>query len=60
MKLALFCNLNFTTVYINIEKYVIHQLNFICLFEFVGVERERKVHETFGGSQAINVWEPLA
>jgi hypothetical protein len=29
VNLALFCNLNFTKVYINLKKYVIHSLNFV-------------------------------
>jgi hypothetical protein len=29
MKLSLFYNLKFTEVYINFEKYIIHQLNFM-------------------------------
>jgi hypothetical protein len=29
MKFVFFCNLNFSKVYINLEKYVIHLLNFM-------------------------------
>jgi len=50
MKLASFCNLNFAKVYIDLEKYVIHQLNShvrFCLFEFIRVEGGRESHETF-------------
>jgi hypothetical protein len=39
MKLALFYNLKFTKMYTNLEKYILHYLNFMsCLFEFIRVE----------------------
>jgi hypothetical protein len=39
MKLALFYNLKFTKMYINLEKYILHYLSFMSyLFEFIRVE----------------------
>jgi hypothetical protein len=40
MKLLLFYDLNFAKVYINLEKRLVHLLNFmsICLFKFIHVE----------------------
>jgi hypothetical protein len=50
MKLALFYNLNFTEVYINLEKYVIIWTLFkICLFEFIQVEGGAKFLKHFKG-----------
>jgi hypothetical protein len=61
MKLALFYNLQFTTVNINLEKYVILQLNFmsnlLILIYWGGGGHELLKH--FKGAQAINIWEPL-
>jgi hypothetical protein len=48
MKLALVSNLIFTSLCINLQKYVIHYLNFmsICLFELIRVEGGREVRDT--------------
>jgi hypothetical protein len=49
MNFALLYNLNFTQVYINLEKYVIHQMNFMLNLFIVtySVEGGREVHETY-------------
>jgi hypothetical protein len=48
MKIALFYNLKFTKVYINLQKYVIWTVCKIYLFEFIQVEG--------GGRSSWNIW----
>jgi hypothetical protein len=63
MKLALFCNLNLTEVYINLEKCVnIRQLNFmeIGLFEFIRAEGGVKFMKHLKGvRRSYKSWEPV-
>jgi hypothetical protein len=51
MNLALFCNLNFTEVYINLICYSLAELCQICLFEFIRVEGGVKFMKHVKGEQ---------
>jgi hypothetical protein len=62
MNLALFYNLNFTEVYINLKKkcYSLTDLYVKSVYLNLFWWRGSEVHETcWGGGQAIKVWEPL-
>jgi hypothetical protein len=56
INLDLFYNLNFTKVYINLEKYAIHWLNFMSNL-FIWIYSGGRGREE--GVPAIKVWEPV-
>jgi hypothetical protein len=58
MRLSLFCNLNFTKVYINLEQYELYvKYVYLNLLGWRGMTFMK--HFKGGGAQAIKVWEPL-
>jgi hypothetical protein len=58
VNVVLLYNLNYIEVYINFEKYVIHEFN-LCqmrLFEFIRVEGALSSLNILREAQAIKVW----